>query len=99
MKALIALLLLAVGAGSVWAYGMMGGGFGRFAANGGSQDFWSSMASMHNWMHGTNYTTDQFRQDWNGTVSGSGVGGMMGGHGGMMGGDDDGPASGSFGCR
>ncbi len=90
MKALVALLLLAVGAGSVWAYGMMGSGMMGRSVNGGSQDFWGYMAAMHNWMHGTNYTTSQFEQDWNATAGGVHTGGMMGGA-------DD--IQGGFGCR
>ncbi len=109
MKALVALLLLAIGAGSVWAYGMMGGGMMGRSADGGSGDLWGYMASMHNWMHGTDYTADSFREAMQGWIRGgednrSAIsGGMMGGYG-MMGGagpndDDDGPGAGSFGCR
>ena len=90
--ALVLVALLGMGAVS-FAYlsgsGMMGRPAGDEGQNGGSQWHWSQMAQMHNAMHGTNLTVEQFRSVMDDMMDGGNStygGGCMGGRrGGMMG--------------
>ena len=95
MKVIAVLLLLMVGAGSLWAYGMMGGNgmMGRYLSDGDALGAWGFMAAMHNSMHGTNFTGSQLRLAMEDFSDARGyAGGMMGGY------EADGGAQG-FGCH